>query len=164
MSVSYRKFVTVPMPKAQAEELVSVCRGRFTRAEIRNWEDWSYLLLYRNPAGELQSFLLLETIEGDPVATLRALCAKERGTGLPQALVQRAEDLAREEGATTLQLELLEQDPALVAVYTKMGFVEDPEQDGWMMKSLKGGSRSSRVKKQTRRTQRKRRNTIRKKL
>lgn len=162
MSVSVRRFKTVPMPRNQAQELVGVCRGRFTLNEIRNWEDWSYLMMYRSSDGTLQSFLLLESEEGDPLATLRALCARTPGTGLPQALVQRAEDLAREEGATTLQLELLNEDPRLIAVYAKMGFEEDTEQPGWMKKSLAKGS--SRLKKQTRRTKRKSRKTIRKKL
>jgi len=166
MSVSIRRFKSVPMPEAEAKELASVCRGTFSAEELANSEEWTYALLYRKtPDGPLGGFLLLDTPEGRSHATLRFLCAKERGTGIPQALVAVAEQIARERKRSVLDLELVELAPALIDVYRRMGFVEDPEQSGWMMKRLrKGGLRGLRVKKQTRRTKGKRRNTIREKL
>jgi hypothetical protein len=164
MSVSIRKFKTYPMPEAEAEELASVCRGQFSADEIANYENWSYLLTYRaSPDGPLQAFLLLDTETELPDAVVRFVCAKDKATRIPQYLFKWAEKLARSEKAKTLTLELLSHDEKLRAVYEGLGFtLMDPEDplSRTMQKPLRKGA--SRVKKQTRRTQRKRRNTVRK--
>lgn len=156
MSVSFRKFKTVPMPEDEAEELASVCRGQFTADEIGNREDWSYAILHRaGPEGPLQGVLLLDTPEGEKTATIRILCAKEKGTGIPQALVAQAQRLARERKRPTLDLELLELDPKLIDVYTKMGFTADPTRSGWMTKSLKKGGTRRTIRQRRRKLSRK---------
>jgi GNAT superfamily N-acetyltransferase len=160
MSVSIRKFKTYPMPEAEAEELASVCRGQFSADEIAKYEDWSYLLTYRaSPDGPLQAFLLLDTESELPDAVVRVVCAKDKGTQIPQYLFKWAEKLARSEKAKTLTLELLSHDEKLRAVYEGLGFTLMDPLSRTMQKPLRKGA--SRVKKQTRRTQRKRRNTVR---
>ena len=164
MYVSIRESVK-DLTAKEAKELASLCRRRFTAGQIRQWEDWTHLLTVRDSETDgLLAFLLLDlgfAESPSPEATIRLVCAGEKGTGLPQMLLKQAETLAKGIGKTTLELELESLSPKLVEVYTKAGFTPVTPDDYIMRKTI-GGSRGSGVKKQTRRTQRKRRNTVRK--
>jgi hypothetical protein len=130
-------------------QLASLCRGKYSAAFLRRNEEWTHLLTIEKekvPA----AFLLLQLQPGSTPKVVM-LCAKEKQTGYPQALMEKAEELAKKEGETTLELELGDGTPK--EIYERMGFRE--KNFPYMEKSLLGGSR---LNVQRRSTQRNRRN------
>ncbi len=156
--------------EAEAKRLASVCRGKFSSYDFEDYTEWSHLLKISDKEG-LVAFLMLHLAPYNSVAYIRYLCVSKRakGTGLSKALLAKAEELAKAKGKTHLELELADYEPKLRQVYTDAGFgprVKPPGElpqyaDAYLMEKVIGGSRGSRVKKQTRRAQRKRRNTVR---
>lgn len=140
------------VPDERLTKLASLCRGKFSHTALADAESTHVLSVQKD--GQVAAILLLDLEPYDsPAGTsvLRFVCANEKGTGLPQILLRKAESLAREAKKTALALELESLDPKLIGVYTAVGFSQDPTDPYRMTKSLpKAGSRGKTQRRRTR--------------